>query len=256
MKLQLVVGAQELVDAVVEILPMRLYLGKPSEDDRPWFQINSVRDAMFIPQDGLRITCAATVHYPLPVLPDEYTVLETRVVMQPRLKTSEERGGGPVLAFMLGIEDFDIKYVPRFVDDTIAAFINKQLRDRASTISWNFTKTFTRSFKLPERMRLVTDLLIRSESADLVVSEDAITLTLNVGVSFEHDDAAVAAAIPKKLNDGARGDAAPPPPSEARVSSSLGDTPPSAAAPAPASETAPPPTEDKTEPASATVAPS
>lgn len=252
MKLQLVVGAQELVDAVVEILPMRLYLGKPSEDDRPWFQINSVRDAMFIPQDGLRITCAATVHYPLPVLPDEYTVLETRVVMQPRLKTSEERGGGPVLAFMLGIEDFDIKYVPQFVDDTIAAFINKQLRDRASTISWNFTKTFTRSFKLPERMRLVTDLLIRSESADLVVSEDAITLTLNVGVSFEHDDAAVAAAIPTKLGDGARRENDPPPASEAEASSSRRDT--AATAAGPAQEPPSPAPQDVTEPAPATAA--
>lgn len=198
MKLQITVGAQELVDAVVEVLPMRLYLGKPDEADRPWFQINNVRDAMFVPQEGLRVTCAATVHYPMPVLPDEYTVLETKVRMHPRLKTADEPGSGPVLAFMLGIEDFDIKYVPQFVDDTIASIINKQLRDRASRIAWDFSKTFTRRFKLPERLRLVTDLLIRSESADLVVKEDAIVLTINVAVNFEHDEAAVAAAMPDK----------------------------------------------------------
>jgi hypothetical protein len=194
MELAITIHGDELTRAIVAFLPMRLHFGGADDtDDPPWLQIDAIETARFVPHRGLRVRCAARVHYPLLVLPDDFTVEHAAIEMLPEIVAGPN---GPLLAFKLAVAELDVAYFPEFVDRAVAKRINEALRDHTTTVAWDFTHTLSRMVRLPDRLQMVRRLECKSSHGEVRVTEDAIALRVSVGVSFHHDGQAVGAAPP------------------------------------------------------------
>ncbi len=184
MELTLNLHHDELTRLLQDFLPMRLMLGKLEEaQDLAWIEIEDLETVAFRPGYGLALTCAAKIHYPLPILPDDFTVQHVQLEMVPKIEEGPE---GTVLAFRLLVDALDIEYVPGFVDRVIADKINQALTNNATTIAWNFTKTLTRVIELPPRLALVHAVELSAPQGAVHVAADGIVLRLSVQLGFHH----------------------------------------------------------------------
>jgi hypothetical protein len=185
MDIALTLSREELVQALSDFLPMRLLFGKiEGNSDPAWLQIDQLETVSFFPARALGMTCAARVHYPLPILPDTFVVQHVSIEMVPSIIDGPV---GKVLAFELHVADLDLKFVPSFIDRTICDKINTALREHASVIAWDFEHTLSRVVRLPQRMSLVTDLTLTEPTAEVWVGDDGMTVRMNVAVGFLHD---------------------------------------------------------------------
>ena len=184
MDLTLNLHRDELTRMLQDFLPMRLMLGKlEPQEDVTWIEIDTFDTVTFLPGYGVAATCAARIHYPLPLLPDDFTVQHVLIEMVPKIEESPE---GTVLAFRLVIGELDIDYLPAFVDRVIADKINSLLHTNATTIAWNFTKSLTRTIEFPPRLALVHAIELSAPQGAVHVAADGIAVKLWVEVGFHH----------------------------------------------------------------------
>lgn len=174
----------ELMRALRDFLPMRLLLGSlEGDDDLAWVEIDAIETATFEPRSGLRATSAARIHYPLLLVPD-FTVQHVSLAMTPAVVAGPD---GPLLAFKLDVDELDIKYLPEFVDRSVARRINEALVEHATSIAWNFSKTLAGIVHLPQRLEMVRTLELGAPEGRVEVTETSIVITLSVDVSFHHE---------------------------------------------------------------------
>ena len=107
-------------------------------------------------------------------------------------------------AFQLDVDELDIKYMPEFVDRSVAKRINAALIKYATTIAWNFSKTLTGIVNLPQRLEMVRTLELGAPEGRVEVTEDGIVIGLSVGVSFHHVGEVVVLDPPSPADDGSR----------------------------------------------------
>lgn len=184
MDIAITLHRDDLTRAIRDFLPMRLLIGSLAEnDDPPWVQINRVEEAEFMPGHGLRVDCGARIHFPLSVLPDDFSVQHVVFEMVPAILAGPN---GPVLAFQLHVHDFELKYLPEFVDRAVLKRLNAALVEHASAIAWNFGKALTRLITLPVRLQIVRTLELSAPAGSVEVTADCIVLRLAFDVSFQH----------------------------------------------------------------------
>lgn len=182
MQLTLVVTELELRQVLVDILPLRLTFG--SDEDPPWLRIDTVESLELLPRRGLRMVGPARVHYPLPLLSGDFTIEHVVLEMVPAIVSGD---AGPVLAFKLDVVDFEVKYLPAFVDERIARKINAELCEHVAKIAWDFSKSLTRTIDLHERLSLVRQVTLGPPGCEVEVGEDFIALRIGLPISFAHD---------------------------------------------------------------------
>jgi len=184
MDLTITLHRGELIQAFRDFIPMRLLLGSLDKpDDLAWIQIDAIDTVTFVPRRGLCMTCAALIHYPIPLVPDDFTVEHVSLAIVP---TVVEGPDGPLLAFVLDVDDLDIKYLPQFVERSVGKRINEALSKYATTIAWNFSKTFGSIVDLPKRLELVRSFEFGAPVGRVDVTDDSIIIALSLGVSFHH----------------------------------------------------------------------
>jgi len=184
MDLTITLHRDELIQALRDFLPMRLLLGSLDKpDDLAWIQIDAVDSVTFAPRRGLCMTCAALIHYPMPLVPDDFTVEHVSLAMVPTVVAGPD---GPVLAFVLDIDDLDIKYLPQFVERSVGKRINEALTKHATSIAWNFSKTLNRIVHLPKRLEIVRALELGPPQGCVQVTDDSIIIAFSLDVSFHH----------------------------------------------------------------------
>ncbi len=194
MEIAITLHRDELARAVRDFLPMRLQIGNFAETDDPaWVQIDAIEEVEFMPGRGVRVRCAARVHFPLPILPDDFTVQHTVFEIVPAILAGPD---GPVLAFQLDVQDLELKYLPEFVDRAVLKRLNAALVEHAGAIAWNFGKRLGRIIALPVRVQLVRTLALSAPSGAIEVTTDRILVRLSLEVAFQHepDDAQLDAA--------------------------------------------------------------
>ena len=185
MELAITAHRDELIQALRDFVPVRIALaGRRGSDDPPWVQIDALEAVTFLPGSGLRATCSARVHYPLPILPDDFTVQHASLEVVPAIIAGPD---GAVLAFALRVGELDIKHLPDFVDRAVAKQINDALRESATSIAWDFEKTLHRTVRLTERFGLVRALALGTPRGEVDVTADGVALRLVLHVSFEHE---------------------------------------------------------------------
>ena len=98
---------------------------------------------------------------------------------------------------MTPLSDFNVKYMPEFVDDVIASKINDAIRDKAETIAWNASKTLDRLIHLPKRLSLLRGLELGPVRATIEVANEGLLIRCVLPLTLTHETESI--ALPPEL---------------------------------------------------------
>lgn len=171
----------ELNEALTALFPARIKL---SSSDEAWLEIDALTSIKYEPGRGVMLRAAAQLNYPLPMLPDRFTIDELTVLVTPMIV---EGADGLVMAFKLDIADVDVKYLPDFVDAAIGARINKLLHDKLAKIAWDFPATLDRVVNLPKRVSLLRQIALGPTRAAVEIASEGLVVRFVIPLSFRHE---------------------------------------------------------------------
>lgn len=189
----LTISRSELKDFLKSAFPLRVALNASGD---AWFEISELDGINYEPGRGIVLRCAARVNYPIPVLPDAYTLQEVAVTVLPMIA---ERDGHTFVQFKIDLSDFNVKYLPEFVDDVIVGKINDAMRDKAETIAWNASKTLDRLIHLPKRLRLLRGLELGPVRATIEIANEGLIVRCVLPLTLTHETESI--ALPPELPD-------------------------------------------------------
>ncbi|MFO0746639.1 MAG: hypothetical protein U1F43_13360 [Myxococcota bacterium] len=93
-----------------------------------------------------------------------------------------------MLAFQLRIAAFDPTHLPDFVDTAVAERINSALHENTASIAWDFSRSLSHIVPLPGRNQAPRTLELDARQSLLAVSEDGISLSVAIDLSFHHEE--------------------------------------------------------------------
>jgi hypothetical protein len=173
MWLEAIFTTEDLHQVLLQFAPMEFRLG-----DSGRLLLVDPSDVTLIPDKGLAVVCEATLHWPLLGIDVPVNVHRLLLLIHPAV---EHRAEGDFLVFSLRIEHADVGILPRFVDDKITSMVNEELVKKHVELAWNFKKTLSHVFALP-------DALVSAAALGLTVVEGRVKVTesaLGLAVSFD-----------------------------------------------------------------------
>ena len=135
-----------------------------------------------LPDLGARFVTEAKLRWTVLGIDVPITVQEAEIFLKPRIDTE---GAQRSLAFAISIGEFDMKYVPAFVDRGIASKINDALAE--AKISWDFSKTLDFNFALPKQLSPVDSVRLQARWAELKISDVALTIATSLVVDVSRE---------------------------------------------------------------------
>ncbi|MFO0749712.1 MAG: hypothetical protein U1F43_29190 [Myxococcota bacterium] len=173
------ISADELIAAVVEILPLQVGFG--AADSGRFIRLERPSEVEFVPRVGLRLRCSGVLGYPVPILSDEHTINTAVASVGPVIVELED---GEALAFQVVLDELDMKRVPGFIDDTLLASANERLAAQPPPLAWRFPATLTHAFPLGPRVALVSHAQVTTKRGWVEVTQDGIVMSVSSAVSF------------------------------------------------------------------------
>lgn len=213
MRLVAVVPKEDLVSLVVALTPMRVVI---DERHHRSVTLGRPKSIELVPERGLRIGGDARIMWDVAGVPIPITLNEWQVLLVPRVAT---RGRARVVALEPVVEQFDLKRVPGFIDDKIAAVVRDGLISQREKLAWSFAKTLSKRLTLPLRIGPARFFEIVAIDAGISITEAEIRLAVSFEARVERDEKAVAGA----QRDGAA--------RRPRASTARGQAPPSSRRP-------------------------
>lgn len=160
MRLQALLPRADLDALLSQLLPVKVSLGG---DDRS-LVLRDPRAVTFIAGNGVSLACKADIRWSVLGLTVPIHLRELSVMLTPQIAT---RASGPALVFELAITHADLAGVPAVVDSHLVELVNQALAERNVELGWEFAKTLTHSFALP-------DVLANVRSFNLGVGESTV----------------------------------------------------------------------------------
>lgn len=185
-------GATADVTAELSEQAVRLLLGQlmpatvtldaqGAEAGQRWMRIEPPHHVDFVPAVGLRVRTTATLQWTAVGLAVPATLNEVTLLVRP-VVTSGERG--PKLVFRPEIEQADVKFLPAFVDEAIAARINSALAAQGDLVAWHFGETLAQRVAMPHNLTPVDAFHLAAGNLDVTVHEQGIVLKLRLEARF------------------------------------------------------------------------
>jgi len=179
MRLEAVLTRDDLHGILNQFAPLEIRLGKNGN-----LLLDSPSKVALIPGEGLSIVCHATLHWPVlgvsvPVSMRGLTV-EVRPAVRPGLA-----GGGDVVAFTLQIDRAGVTVLPEVIDDKVTSRVNQELVEKHVELSWNFAKSLSHVFELPDALASAAALKLKVRQGIVVVTESAVVFTVDFGAEVQ-----------------------------------------------------------------------
>jgi hypothetical protein len=175
MWLEAVFSKGDFVLLAEELLPLTIHLGHPVTADH-YVQLNGPADVSLVEGKGLRLACKAQVRWPvlgidIPVNVDSLTVL-----LEPSVATTL---GEDEAVFKLEIESADVAWVPALVDRGIVHSINEALNKKGAELHWQFAKTLSHVFGMPEFLQPLHALSLKVAWGKVRTTEEAVAFAVS-----------------------------------------------------------------------------
>ncbi len=172
MWLQATFGKSDFEHIAERFLPMKLAI------DTTNLFIARPTQLTFIPEVGVRIDSHAKAEITVVGIKMPVTVESAAIVIVPYVAKEHDR---EKLMLKLTLEELDLKYLPKFVDDTVADHIRESLL--RPVFVWDFLETLDFDIPLPESVAPVKNLKLAAKWGAVKVSEDAITVACSFDAS-------------------------------------------------------------------------
>ena len=96
---------------------------------------------------GLRVVCPATLHGSFLRVDVPVSVASATVLLEPSIAPREGRA---VLVFKVTVESVDVAALPHLIEDVAVDAINDALVSHDAELAWDFRRTLSHRFTLPE----------------------------------------------------------------------------------------------------------
>lgn len=199
MWVEAIVTREDLAGLLAEILPVKIHFDSDDATER-WLQLHRATEVTLIPDEGLRVVCAAELRWSIAGMSPAIVIDDLAVLLRPDIV---ERKGGHVLEFNLQIEEADVRGVPALIDSTIVKVVNSALASKK--LDWNFTETLTRKVGLGKTLEPIEALTIESAWGKRRISAEALVLAVSFKLGFVRtDEPGIVARYAMRARDEAR----------------------------------------------------
>jgi hypothetical protein len=170
MQVEAILTKDDLPELIAQFAPLTIRLGKHGH-----LVVSDPTDVTLIPDAGARVCCKAKLAWIVLGLDVPVTLKSLILILRPEIVNDEK---GAALVFKLEIEHIDLAGVPGFLDDSITDKLNRELAANHVELSWNYARTLSHTFKLPESLEPPESLELLAGSGRVQVTADAIRFTV------------------------------------------------------------------------------
>jgi hypothetical protein len=174
MRLEATLSQENVAELVRQFVPLELEMGDIGKGER-FIAIDEVSDITLVADAGVRVACKAHLRWPVLGLHVPVRVSVLDVLLRPSI---EMRDGHQSLIFALTIEHAEIAWSPTRVSESITERVNRELAEQHVELSWNFARTLSHVFRLPEMMRSAATFGLEVTEGQISVTERALRMAV------------------------------------------------------------------------------
>jgi len=182
MFLEAVATKEDLVQALGQILPVRIDLGGENPKSRV-LALHAARSVELVADRGLRVVCAAELTWDIVGMSPTVKLDELAILLKPRVVG---HNGGPAIDFNIELEEADIHGLPGIIDATIMKAANAALETKK--ISWHVAETLSRTVAIGKTLEEVRELKIAVDWAKCRITAEALVLAASFKLTFLRTD--------------------------------------------------------------------
>jgi len=175
MWVEAILSKDNVSSLVGQFLPMSIHLGE-NPDDGHYLELFEPRQVSLVEDLGLRMTCGATIRWPILGIDLPVTVESVTLLLCPSIPSSS---GRDELDFRLTVEGIDFAWAPATVDDRIADKINLELAKKHALLSWRFGETLSHVFKMPPFLPPLTAVDLKVAWGQVRVTSEAVVIAVS-----------------------------------------------------------------------------
>jgi hypothetical protein len=187
MRIEAVIGRDDLVELLRGFIPVEIALGQAGSDDL-LLTVDSFSGIELAPEVGIRVKCAAHLRWSVLGLDVPVHADTLELLVQPRI---DQREGKATLVLGLAVERAEIRGMPALVDGAITERLNREIAQRRVELAWDFASTLTSTFALPTALRTAEALALQVADGCVKVTEQALGMAVSFHVAVHPRDASV-----------------------------------------------------------------
>lgn len=185
MWVEAIISQEDVAALAAELFPLSVHLG--AADSEHYLLLSAATAVSLVEGRGLRFTCNAQIRWPVLGMDVPINVEALTVLLEPSVSEGSES-----LVLGVQLEHANVSWLPALVDTKIVEAVNDVLKVKSRELSWNFTKTLSHEFPLPELLQPLRALDLNVAWGKVRVTAEALVLV----VSFR------AAAVMTKREEG------------------------------------------------------
>ena len=175
MWIEAMLSRDEIAGLVEQLMPLKILLGDDEKRSRS-LNLLEPREVTLVAGVGLRVVCRAVIVWPVLGVALPVSLSSLGVLLRP---TISEHEGGQQLLFRIELEHTDLVGLPAWFDVRLTERINKEMSERKVQLKWDFIKTLSHSFALPDVLEPVETFALHGENGTVTITENELKLRVD-----------------------------------------------------------------------------
>lgn len=193
---EVILAKDDLDTAVSDLCPLTIHLA-----DGGHIVLSNPCELALVADVGLSLKVTVEVHWPVLGIQIPISVRSAILKVTPDvLKTSS----GESLRFKLRVTDADFSLLPGIVGRGLVDLVNRELDTEAMWVCWNFTRTLSHLFELPDALLSARAIALRATWGRVRVTSEALVLAVSIDVGVEARGTSSVASSTPLDEEGAR----------------------------------------------------
>lgn len=172
MWVEAIIAQEDFTALAAELFPLSVHLGAADSDH--YLLLSAATAVSLVEGRGLRFTCNAQIHWPVLGIDVPINVEALTVLVEPSVPEGSE-----LLVLGVELEYANVSWLPALVDAKIVEAVNEALKAKSRELSWNFTKTLSHEFPLPELLQPIRALDLKVAWGKVRVTTEALVLVIS-----------------------------------------------------------------------------
>lgn len=175
MRIEAMLTRDDIASLVDQLMPLKVLLGDDEKRSRS-LNLMEPRDVALVSGSGLRVVCRAVILWPVLGVSVPVTLSSLGVLLRPHIAEHE---GRQQLLFRIELEHTDLAGLPAWFDARLTGRINKEMSERKVQLAWDFIKTVSHAFPLPDMLDPVDSFVLQGEHGTVSITDNELRLKLD-----------------------------------------------------------------------------
>jgi len=175
MWIEAMLSRDEIAGLVDQLMPLKILLGDDEKRSRSLSLVDP-RKVTLVAGVGLRVVCRAVIVWPVLGVAVPVTLSSLGVLLRPNIT---EHAGRQQLLFRIELEHADLVGVPAWFDLRLTERINKEMSERKVQLAWDYIKTLSHSFAMPDVIEPRETFALQGEHGTVMITENELKLKID-----------------------------------------------------------------------------